>query len=110
MKPGSTVSRVDHSYFAGRPSGLLLSNGAVDLDRVDADESVHFEQEPFDAKGKTLNDLQEERSSKISIDLDMGSLIVKPKAEPQFGFRSRVSIEWRASGYRISDRFRPWTG
>ena len=82
LKPGSTVSKeLTIRTLPGAQAVLLLSNGTLlTLTESTRMKVSTFEQEPFDAKGKTLNDLQEEPSpSKISIDLDMGSLIVKTK-------------------------------
>ena len=60
---------------------LLLSNGTL----VTAQEETRmkigkFEQEPFEANGRKVSDLEGEPStSKVEIDLDLGSLVVKTK-------------------------------
>ena len=60
---------------------LLLSNGTI----VTVQESTKmkvgtFDQEPFDSGGKKVSDLTEEPStSKVTINLDLGSLVLKTK-------------------------------
>lgn len=60
---------------------LLLSNGTVVTLQSQTKMKIGtFEQEPFDAGNKKVSDLEGEPSvSKVNIDLDWGSLVVKTK-------------------------------
>ena len=74
----------DYSAVTGpAPSKIifLLSNGTLLTLTENTKMKVRtFEQVPFDPAGKKLKDLNNEPSqSKVEIDLDMGSLIVKTK-------------------------------
>jgi hypothetical protein len=74
----------DYSAVTGpAPSKIifLLSNGTLMTLTENTKMKVRtFEQVPFDPAGKKLKDLNNEPSqSKVEIDLDMGSLIVKTK-------------------------------
>ena len=65
----------------GSSLSLLLSNGTVITVQENSKMKIGtFVQEPFDSAGKKVSDLTEEPStSKVSIDLDLGSLVVKTK-------------------------------
>ena len=60
---------------------LLLSNGTVLTVQENSRMKVgSFKQEPFDAKGKKVSDLEEEpSSSQVTLDLDLGALVIKTK-------------------------------
>ena len=82
-KPGMVLAEGDllNVPKAGKVT-LLLSNGTL----VTAQEETRmkigkFEQEPFEANGRKVSDLEGEPStSKVEIDLDLGSLVVKTKS------------------------------
>ncbi len=83
IKNGDTLPK-DYSAITGTaPSKIifLLSNGTLMTLTENTKMKVRtFEQVPFDPAGKKLKDLENEPSqSKVEIDLDMGSLIVKTK-------------------------------
>ena len=83
IKDGDTLPK-DYSAITGdAPSKIifLLSNGTLMTLTENTKMKVRtFEQVPFDPAGKKLKDLENEPSqSKVEIDLDMGSLIVKTK-------------------------------
>ena len=65
----------------GSSLSLLLSNGTVITVQENSKMKIGtFVQEPFDSAGKKVSDLTEEPStSNVSIDLDLGSLVVKTK-------------------------------
>lgn len=65
----------------GSNLSLLLSNGTVMTVQENSKIRIGtFVQEPFDSAGKKVSDLKEEPSiSKVTIDLDLGSLVVKTK-------------------------------
>ena len=60
---------------------LLLSNGSlVTIEENTIMKVASFVQEPFDDKGRSLKDLEEEpSSSSVLVDLEIGSLVVKTK-------------------------------
>ena len=74
---------VDHTAVTGQGGKIifLLSNGTLMTLTENTKMKVRtFEQEPFDPAGKKIKDLTGEPSqSKVEIDLDMGSLVVKTK-------------------------------
>lgn len=65
----------------GSNLSLLLSNGTVMTVQEGSQIRIGtFVQEPFDSAAKKVSDLKEEPSiSKVTIDLDLGSLVVKTK-------------------------------
>ena len=73
----------DYSAVTGQPGKIIfiLSNGTLMTLTENTKMKVRtFEQVPFDPGGKKLKDLENEPSqSKVEIDLDMGSLIIKTK-------------------------------
>lgn len=73
----------DHSAVTGKTGKIifLLSNGTLMTLTENTKMKVRtFEQVPFDPGDKKLKDLENEPSqSKVEIDLDMGSLIIKTK-------------------------------
>ena len=74
---------VDHTAVTGQGGKIifLLSNGTLMTLTENTKMKVRtFEQQPFDPAGKKIKDLTGEPSqSKVEIDLDMGSLVVKTK-------------------------------
>ena len=80
--PGDILP-LDHSAVTGQPGKIIfiLSNGTLMTLTENTKMKVRtFEQVPFDPGGKKLKDLENEPSqSKVEIDLDMGSLIIKTK-------------------------------
>ena len=74
---------VDHTAVTGQGGKIifLLSNGTLLTLTENTKMKVRtFEQQPFDPAGKKIKDLTGEPSqSKVEIDLDMGSLVVKTK-------------------------------
>jgi len=72
-----------HSVITEQASSvtLLLSNGTtLSVQEKSVLQVSSFKQKPFEANGRKLSDLKEEpSSSQITIDLDMGSLVVKTK-------------------------------
>jgi hypothetical protein len=73
----------DHSAQTGADGKIifLLSNGTLMTMQENTRMKVRtFEQVPFDPAGRAVKDLEKEPSqSKVEIDLDMGSLIIKTK-------------------------------
>ncbi len=64
----------------GKMVGLLSNGTLLTLEQKTKMKIGTFEQEPFEAGDKKLSDLTDEPSkSKIGIDLDFGSLVVKTK-------------------------------
>ena len=82
VKVGSILPRGGYAE-SGKSGGLalLLSNGTViTLEPGTRMKIGTFEQEPFDSKNLKVSDLEEEpSSSKVEIDLDFGSMVVKTK-------------------------------
>lgn len=82
VKPGEPISP---SYYvitgAGAKAIGLLSNGTLlTLDENTRMKVGTFEQEPFKDDGRKVSELSEEPSkSKVILELDMGSLILKTK-------------------------------
>ena len=83
VKVGSILPRGGYAE-SGKSGGLalLLSNGTViTLEPGTRMKIGTFEQEPFDSKNLKVSDLEEEpSSSKVEIDLDFGSMVVKTKS------------------------------
>ena len=82
VKIGGLIPRT-YTIVTGANSQMvgLLSNGTlITLVEKTRMRVQTFQQEPFDPQGKKLKDLKEEpSSSKVELELDMGSLIVSTK-------------------------------
>ncbi len=82
LKPGTVLAAGDFIVVETASKVMLLfSNGTLVTAQEGTEMAVGvFEQEPFEAVGGKVEDLESEpSSSKVEIDLDIGSLVVKTK-------------------------------